>query len=287
MANQLQQSGHSTSLRSSPPETEWQQFPWNERRPLDAMKTDSVNGTSRHLRTLGVSPWWCSPYSAWGFMRRLQVRPSIAASESLIGFHLAALVMASVFAAHWLSGVLQVRDLQVGALLKVAPQALMLEGAVLEELVYRGLLLTALLHFWRRTGWAIVVSALLFGLAHASRPHATPLSILSNSLGGVMYAVPYLLTGRLYFSVGLHFGWNWAQGIVFGFPMSGVTFSSVMIITVTGPAWVTGAAYGPEGGVIGIGARLLVVVVSIWLLWSHIRAAGGQGVSAPSVDGHS
>jgi membrane protease YdiL (CAAX protease family) len=243
---------------------------------LKELKRGSIISTSWIVRSFGVTPWWLSPYQAWGFIRRLQVRPAIAAFELLVGLLLAALAMTLVFAAHLLPGLLQILDLKPATLLSLTPQALMLEGALLEELLYRGLLLTALLHFWRRAGWAIAVSALLFGLAHASNPHATPLSIFSNSLGGVMYALPYVLTGRLYFSAGLHFGWNWAQGIVFGFPMSGVTFNSVMMITVTGPAWVTGAAYGPEGGMIGIGARLLIIAVSILLLRPRMRSGDGQ-----------
>jgi uncharacterized protein len=229
--------------------------------------------TSWFERQAGMPPWWRSPYRPWDFILRLRVRPTTAAFEMLGGFLLAALAMSLVFAAHLLTGLLQIQGVRPVWLLDPGSIAWMLKGALLEELIYRGLLLPALLHRWCRPGWAIGISALLFGLAHATNPHATPLSVFSNALGGVMYAVPFVLTGRLYFPVALHFGWNWVQGVVYGFPMSGMALGSVLKITVAGPAWVTGAGYGPEGGVIGIGARLAIIAASIWLLRGRGRAA--------------
>lgn len=214
----------------------------------------------------GPAPWWLSPFRPWQFFLRLQVAPTVAIFETACGFILAVLAMSLVFAAHWLPGLLQILHLRPAVLSNILPQLLMLEAALLEEVIYRGLLLTALLHWWHRPAWAIFFSSLLFGIAHAANPHATALSVLSNSLGGVMYALPYVLTGRLYYSVALHFGWNWTQGILFGFPMSGVMFSSVMTVSVAGPAWMTGAAYGPEGGVIGIGARLFIMAITLMIL---------------------
>lgn len=230
------------------------------------MKSSRGNDESWLVRSLGAEPWWLAPYSAWGFLHRLKTSPAIAVSEAAAGLFIGALAMTLVLAAHLMTGLSQLLELHPAVLQQFSPQALMLQAALVEEVLYRGLVLTALLHYWRRPWGAMVVSALLFGLAHASRPHATWLSILSNSLGGMMYALPYVLTGRLYFSAGLHFAWNWTQGIAFGFPMSGVAFASAMVVSTTGPAWVTGAAYGPEGGVIGIAARLLIIAISVWLL---------------------
>ena len=107
---------------------------------------------------------------------------------------------------------------------------------------------------------ALLASAVVFGLAHAPNDAATWLSIASATLGGVMYALAVVRTGRVWLPLGLHLSWNVSQAM-FGVPVSGETSSSTMLVTQTheGACWLTGGAYGPEGGMVGIAARLLVI----------------------------
>lgn len=100
--------------------------------------------------------------------------------------------------------------------------------------------------------------------------HATPLSVLSNALGGAIYAVAYLGSNRLWLGFGVHFAWNFVQGPVLGFPVSGgVMPEAVFNQFVSGPDWLAGAAYGPEGRLIAIGFRFLAAsLVVAWLVYS-------------------
>jgi hypothetical protein len=80
----------------------------------------------------------------------------------------------------------------------------------------------------------------------------------------LFFAAGYLLTGRLSTAIALHAVWNFFEGGVFGFPVSGdKEGSSLILIAQSGPAWMTGGDYGPEGGLIGVGASLAGIVLLV------------------------
>ncbi|MEX2402833.1 MAG: CPBP family intramembrane glutamic endopeptidase [Balneolales bacterium] len=114
---------------------------------------------------------------------------------------------------------------------------------------------------------AILLTAAFFGMLHAWNPHATVLSTVVITLAGIMFAVPYVITGQLGISIGLHISWNFFQGGVFGFPVSGLSNpSSILQVRTTGPEIWTGGLFGPEAGFLGlIFVILIIVVVLVYL----------------------
>jgi hypothetical protein len=153
-----------------------------------------------------------------------------------------------------------------------------------EELIVRGYLLTNLAEGLRALGdrgavaLAVLGSSAAFGGLHALNPNATAVSVAGIALAGVMLGLGFVLTGRLAFPVGLHFTWNLFQGPVYGFPVSGIDLGvSLLVLDVSGPTAATGGAFGPEAGLVGVGAT--VVGTALIVGYSRLRA-GPSGLVA-------
>lgn len=130
--------------------------------------------------------------------------------------------------------------------------------AVLEELLFRGLLFR-LLEGIVGTWGALLVSTLLFGLAHGANPGANAITL--SALGGlsVCLTLAFVMTRRLWLCVGLHWGWNFAQGGLFGLPVSGTQVApGALAASTSGPTWLTGGAFGLEASVLTLALTALL-----------------------------
>lgn len=198
------------------------------------------------------------------------------------GLALGATLMGLIFLVEWAFGWIQIK----GTLVNRAPAwpwsdwilsdaVLFLCVGIYEEFFTRGYLLRNLAEAFRtrrihpKTALllAYLISSSIFGLLHLANENASLVSTLNLIAAGVFLGLGYVLTGELAISIGLHITWNFFQGTVFGFPVSGgASAASLIGITQLGPEWVTGGAFGPEAGGIGIAAILLgSLLIGLWV----------------------
>ncbi len=138
-------------------------------------------------------------------------------------------------------------------------------GAASEETLFRGYLLQTFVRS-RVAIVGVLVTSGLFAFAHNANPDVSGLALANTLIAGVWFAAAYLKTRDLWFPFGIHLMWNWLQGPVFGINVSGIADFSpdpVLRATDAGPVWLTGGAYGIEGG----GACTIALVISIGLIY--------------------
>lgn len=139
------------------------------------------------------------------------------------------------------------------------------QGAA-EEVLTRGWMMPVLAA--RYKAWVgILVSSLIFAVLHGMNPNLSLIALINLGLFGLFAALYALREGSLWGICALHSVWNWVQGNIFGFEVSGTNPSGGMLFNLmeTGPDWFTGGAFGPEGG-LAVTAMLLVGM-SIIALW--------------------
>ncbi len=168
------------------------------------------------------------------------------------------------------------------------PLAVFLCVGVYEEALYRGYQLTNLaegLNYPLLGGpkgaivMAWVLTSGVFGIFHLGNPNASFISTVNIMLAGILLGAGYVLTGQLAIPIGVHITWNFFQGSVFGFPVSGLEGlgASFLATEQSGPELWTGGAFGPEAGLLVPIA--IMAGASMTFLWVRMRR-GKAGILA-------
>jgi membrane protease YdiL (CAAX protease family) len=167
---------------------------------------------------------------------------------------------------------------QVGAAF-LAVTYIIAVAAMAEEVAFRGYPFQRLVEGIGAAGGIILLSV-LFGAVHLGNPHATIWGFLNTILIGAFLAIAYLRTRSLWLPWGVHFGWNFTLGVVFGLPVSGLTdFAIAVQGTATGPGWLTGGSYGIEASL----TATVVIVASFFVLLPLTRAHAGPAAPVPEL----
>jgi membrane protease YdiL (CAAX protease family) len=161
---------------------------------------------------------------------------------------------------NWTDIYFQRRDLLLGL-------GLMAVVAVGEEMVFRGYILFNLMESFNK--WiALTVSAALFALVHVNNPGISVVAIVNVFVAGLFLGINYMYTRNLWFSVFFHFSWNFVQGPVLGYQVSGLNLESLLQMEVKGNPLLTGAEFGFEGSLI---QTLLLIMATILFTWYFER----------------
>lgn len=192
-----------------------------------------------------------------------------SAQQTVIGLSIGAVLVTVAVAAMSILGQLSIStDFSGRALARsLLITVLLIGGALLEEVMFRGYPFQRLVDSigpWL----AILVFSALFGAVHLGNPNAGGIwswGFFNTIFVGVLFAYAYLRTRTLWLPIGLHFGWNFFLGVVYGLPVSGLRdFSVVVRTSAQGPTLLTGGAYGIEASLTGALAILLGFVLVSW-----------------------
>lgn len=196
------------------------------------------------------------------------------------GLGLGALLMGLIFLVGWLTGSFRVTGYFVvsssnGGFVLALIQALVffVFVGIYEELLSRGYHLVNLAEGFNSKligeRWALLfaflVSSVVFGALHLGNPNATWISAVNITLAGLFLGLGMVLTGSLAIPIGLHITWNFFQGNVFGFAVSGMNIGATIIATETvGNTWLVGGAFGPESGLLSLVAMLIGSLLTVF-----------------------
>ena len=137
-----------------------------------------------------------------------------------------------------------------------------IQGAT-EEILTRGWLLDVLITKYN-IGFGLFISSILFGVLHLANTNVNYIAVINIILVGVFYGLYVIKTNDLWAVCGMHTAWNFAQGNLFGFEVSGLNVSvgSLIDLNLVGNDVITGGIFGPEAGIVAT----FVVLVSILIL---------------------
>lgn len=189
--------------------------------------------------------------------------PSILARGALLGALTIGLASLALLSIH----MLQIVPTIPGSSLVTAGRyaIILLPAAFFEELFIRGYPFAVLR---RAAGWkmALIVTSVVFGLMHLANPGADAESILAVMVAGFFLGVVLLATRSLYAAGAAHFAWNWVMAGGLHIAVSGLPAQDPDYRTIeTGPDWLTGGRWGPEGGL----AAVLMMFVAIFYLYGR------------------
>lgn len=156
-------------------------------------------------------------------------------------------------------------------------------AAFAEEALYRGYPFQVLARTAGPVAATVIASA-AFAAGHAGNPNVDAFALLNIFLAGVLLSAAYLRTRSLWFATAVHLGWNWCMASLFDLPVSGLTMFDTpgYDALVSGARWVSGGAFGPEGGVVGTVALVLALVAVLRM--RSVRPTGRTIATRPLVD---
>lgn len=137
-----------------------------------------------------------------------------------------------------------------------------------EELVFRGYILGNLLQ-GMHPATALLVSAAIFAILHSANPHTNWLALVNVFLAGLLLGINYIFTRNLWFGIALHVGWNFIQGPVLGFEVSGMELPSVLLQNLGNNSLLTGGRFGFEGSLLYTILCLIATSSLAFLYYQH------------------
>ena len=186
--------------------------------------------------------WHFRGVSLTGLGRSLAIRKK----DLLSGISLAIVLYAVGFGVSLLAGAIEIAGVVFNPSSLLISFVFFLLVAITEEFALRGFVLERMLQGGVNKFWALFLSATLFSLVHIANPNFDFLSFINILLGS-----SYIYTRNLCFPIALHWFWNWIQGPVLGYEVSGNKFcDGLLTLHLPEANLINGGAFGFEGSIL-------------------------------------
>lgn len=191
--------------------------------------------------------WHFRGVSLAGLGRSLAIRKK----DLLSGISLAIVLYAVGFGVSLLSGAIEISGVVFNPSSLLISFVFFLLVAITEEFALRGFVLERMLQGGVNKFWALFLSATLFSLVHIANPNFDFLSFINILLAGILLGSSYIYTRNLCFPIALHWFWNWIQGPVLGYEVSGNKFcDGLLTLYLPETNLINGGAFGFEGSIL-------------------------------------
>ncbi|WP_443777700.1 CPBP family intramembrane glutamic endopeptidase [Bacteroides clarus] len=191
--------------------------------------------------------WHFRGVSLAGLGRSLAIRKK----DLLSGISLAIVLYAVGFGVSLLAGAIEIAGVVFNPSSLLISFVFFLLVAITEEFALRGFVLERMLQGGVNKFWALFLSATLFSLVHIANPNFDFLSFINILLAGILLGSSYIYTRNLCFPIALHWFWNWIQGPVLGYEVSGNKFcDGLLTLHLPEANLINGGAFGFEGSIL-------------------------------------
>lgn len=189
--------------------------------------------------------------------------------DLLAGLGVAVLLYVVGFGLSLLTGTVEVAGVQLVPSALLGTLLLFLLVAVTEEVMLRGFVLGRMLAGGMNRFVALFLSSALFSAMHLFNPNFALLPFVNILLAGCLLGASFLYTRNLCFPIALHWFWNWMQGAVLGYEVSGMNSGeSLLTLRLTGSDLLTGGSFGFEGSLL---CTVLLVVGTLAIIGYYER----------------
>ncbi|WP_407392502.1 CPBP family intramembrane glutamic endopeptidase [Methanobrevibacter sp.] len=187
-----------------------------------------------------------------------------ALSSTLKGLLIGFLMFSAVVAIGMLLGQFRFNGYNLSSLVYLIPGFILFAIQCFGEEIYtRGWTMT---YFYKRHGIfaAMVISSIVFVIPHLLNTGIDLLSVVNIFIVGIVFAVLFLRFDNIWICGGVHTAWNFSQGIIFGFNVSGISTPSLMNFSQAGQNLINGGSFGPESSLIATVVFVIVLILVIY-----------------------
>ncbi|OEH93815.1 CPBP family intramembrane glutamic endopeptidase [Bacillus solimangrovi] len=247
---------------------------------------------SEYMRALSKLPWVelamnggavvggiIATILAWKFINKQNVKDlgisinSVNMKDFVVGIGLGVLSMTLIFTILVMSGSVELEQSLLEPVFSVQSVSFLILYILVgfsEEMLGRGYIMKTMLDRGNSKLVALITSSIIFSLLHSMNPNVSILGLMNIVFVGILFAYMYLATNSLWMPIGYHITWNYFQGNVFGFPVSGIQSQSIYEVSlIEGRDLLTGGTFGPEAGLLATVVIMLGIVFT--KIYSHRR----------------